>query len=112
LASPSERALVSLLAINGVRLSEALAAHSEALGLERGHRTLTVLRQGGKIVTIPLAPRTARAIDLALGERIEGPIFLGHNGERLNPARRLADRATSDRHAAYVVAAFLAGPAR
>lgn len=31
------------------------------LHLERGHRTLTVLRKGGKVVTIPLAPRTARA---------------------------------------------------
>jgi integrase/recombinase XerD len=34
-----------------------------------------ILRKGGKIVTIPLAPRTARAIDLAIGERLDGPIF-------------------------------------
>ena len=33
-------------------------------------------RKGGKVVTIPLAPRTARAIDLAVGERTEGAIFL------------------------------------
>jgi phosphopantothenate synthetase len=38
-----------------------LAADIDALGLERGHRTLSILRKGGKIVTIPLAPRTARA---------------------------------------------------
>jgi hypothetical protein len=37
----------------------------DKLGFERGHRIPTVLRKGGKIVTIPLAPRTARAI----GER-------------------------------------------
>ncbi len=128
---------------------------------------LTVNRKGGKIVTIPLAPRTARAIDLAIGERIEGPTFLGGNGERLDRhaawriVRRLArkaginkpvgphtlrhafitaaldagvplrdiqeaashadprttmryDRArvSLDRHAAYIVAAFLAGAAR
>jgi hypothetical protein len=36
--------------------SEAPGADIDALGIERGHRTLTVLRQGGKIVTIPLAP--------------------------------------------------------
>jgi hypothetical protein len=30
---------------------------------------LTVTRKGGKVVTVPLAPRTARAIDLAIGER-------------------------------------------
>jgi hypothetical protein len=34
-----------------------------------------VLREGGKIVTIPLAPRTARAIDLAISERLNGPTF-------------------------------------
>ena len=76
LASARDHALISLLAINGLRVSEALGANIEALGIERGHRTLTVVRKGGKIVIIPLAPRTARAIDLAIGERAEGPIFL------------------------------------
>ncbi len=164
LASASE--LVSLLAINGLRVSEALGANIDALGLERGHRTLTVLRKGGKVVTIPLAPRTARAIGLAIGERVDGPIFLGRDGERLDRhaawriVRRLArkagidkpvgphtlrhafittfdagvplrdvqeaashadprttmryDRArvSLDRHATYIVAAFVAGAAR
>ena len=36
------------------------------------------------MVTIPLAPRTARAIDLAVGERVEGPIFLTPGGQRLD----------------------------
>jgi integrase len=167
LASASEHALVSLLAINGLRISEALGADIDALGHERGHRTLTVLCKGGRVVTVPLAPRTARAIDLAVGERVEGPIFLGRNGERLDRhaawriVRRLArnaginkpvgphtlrhafitaaldagvplrdvqeaashadprttmryDRArvSLDRHATYIVAAFLAGAAR
>ncbi|HYB48777.1 MAG TPA: tyrosine-type recombinase/integrase [Streptosporangiaceae bacterium] len=40
--------------------------------------------QGGKVVTIPLAPRTARAIDLALGERTGGPVFLAADGRRLD----------------------------
>ncbi len=38
--------------------------------------------KGGKVVTIPLAPRTARAIDLAVGERADGPIFLAADGRR------------------------------
>ena len=62
--------LISLLALNGLRVSEATNANIEALGIERGHRTLVITRNGGKVVTIPLAPRTARAIDLAIGERI------------------------------------------
>ncbi len=64
-----EHALISLLALNGLRVSEATGANTQALGQERGHRTLTIIRKGGKVVTIPLAPRTARAIDLAIGER-------------------------------------------
>ena len=45
-------------------MSEATDADIEHLGLERGHRTLVITRKGGKVVTIPLAPRTARAIGL------------------------------------------------
>ena len=90
---------MSLLALNGLRVSEAVGANIEALGLERGHRTLTVLRKGGKLVTMPLAPRVARAVDSAVGERLEGPIFLGSNCERLDRhaagriVRRVARRA-------------------
>jgi site-specific recombinase XerD len=84
LAGARDHALISLLALNGLRVSEATGADIEALGLERGHRTLTILRKGGKVVVIPLAPRTARAIDLAVGERCEGPIFTGSDGERLD----------------------------
>ena len=84
LGSPPEHALISLLALNGLRVSEATGADIEHLGLERGHRTLTITRKGGKVVTIPLAPRTARAIDLATGERCDGPIFLTADGRRLD----------------------------
>jgi integrase/recombinase XerD len=42
LGSPSTHALISLLALNGLRVSEATGADVEHLGLERGHRTLTV----------------------------------------------------------------------
>ena len=167
LGSPDEHALISLLALNGLRVSEAVGANVEALGIERGHRTLVVIRKGGKVVTIPLAPRTARAIDLAVGERVEGPIFLTFDGQRLDRhgaarvVRRVARRAgiskpvgphtlrhafitaaldagvplrdvqeaashadprttmrydrargSLDRHATYIVAAYIAGAAR
>jgi site-specific recombinase XerD len=99
LGGPRDHALLSLLALNGLRVSEAIGANIEQLGLERGHRTLTILRKGGKIVTIPLAPRTARAVDLAIGERSEGPIFQAEDGARLDRhaaariVRRIARRA-------------------
>jgi integrase len=84
LGPPCEHALISLLALNGLRVSEATGADIEQLGLERGHRTMTITGKGGKVVTIPLAPRTARAIDLAIGERTEGPVFLAADGRRLD----------------------------
>jgi integrase/recombinase XerD len=84
LGPPGEHALISLLALNGLRVSEATGADIEALGTERGHRTLVITRKGGKVVTIPLAPRTARAIDLAIGERTDGPVFLAPDGRRLD----------------------------
>src|SRR5689334_13770587 len=84
LGQSAEHALISLLALNGPRVSEATGAGIEQLGLERGHRTLTITRKGGKVVTIPLAPRTARAIDLAIAERTDGPVFLAADGRRLD----------------------------
>ena len=84
LGPPLEHALISLLALNGLRVSEATGADIEHLGLERGHRTLTITRKGGKVVTIPLAPRTARAIHLAIGERTGGPVFLAGDSRRLD----------------------------
>jgi integrase/recombinase XerD len=84
LGQPAEHALISLLALNGLRVSEATGASIEALGTERGHRTLAITRKGGKIVTIPLAPRTARAMDLVIGERCDGPLFLAPDGRRLD----------------------------
>ena len=73
-----------MLALNGLRVSEATGANIENLGVERGHRTPVVTRKGGKIVTIPLAPRTSRAIDLALGQRVDGPSFFTPDGQRLD----------------------------
>jgi integrase len=85
--------LISLLALNGLRISEALSADIIAMGSERGHRTLTVLRKGGKIVTIPLAPRTARSLDLAIAERVEGADLPRCRRPTHGPPLRRVDRA-------------------
>jgi integrase/recombinase XerD len=116
---------------------------------------------------IPLAPRTVRAIDLAIGERTDGPVFVAPDGRRLDRhgagriVRKVARRAgigkavtpytlrhafitaaldagvplcdvqeaashadprttmrydrtrgSLDRHATYIVAAYIAGAAR
>jgi integrase/recombinase XerD len=60
LGGPAEHALISLPALNGLRVSEAVGADIEALSLQRGHRTLAIVRKGGNKAVVPLAPRTAQ----------------------------------------------------
>src|SRR5215468_8670434 len=91
LGPPAEHALISLLALNGLRVSEATGADIEQLGLERGHRTLTVTREGGKVVTVPLAPRGpgVRPGHRGTNGRAGVP---GRRRAAAGPARRRADR--------------------
>jgi hypothetical protein len=42
-------------------VSEAIGAEIEALDVEPGHRTLAIVRKGGKTVTIPRAPHRPRS---------------------------------------------------
>jgi integrase len=99
LGAAAGHALISLLGLNGLRVPEAIGAGIEHLGLERGHRTLVITRKGGEVVAIPLAPRTARAIDLAIGERTAGPLFPTADGKRSgrHGAARIVRRVTPDR---------------
>jgi site-specific recombinase XerD len=83
-------ALAVLLGLNGLRVSEACSANIEDMGMERGHRVLRIVGKGSKPALIPLVPRTARTIDLAIGERRAGPILVRQDGRRLD--RRTAHR--------------------
>ncbi len=104
LSGGRDHALACLLALNGLRISEALGADIDNLDVNRGHRTLFIHRKGNKTATIPLSPRTARALDLYVGERETGPLFLNHDGTRrldrhasARIVRRLAKRAGIDK---------------
>jgi len=83
-------ALAVLLGLNGLRVSEACDTNIEDMAFERGHRVLRIDGKGNKPALIPLVPRTARTIDLAVCERRYGPILLRHDGQRLD--RRTAHR--------------------
>jgi integrase/recombinase XerD len=83
-------ALAVLLGLNGPRVSEACGANIEDMAFERGHRVLRIIGKGNKPALIPLVPRTARTIDLAVGEGRDGPILVRHDGQRLD--RRTAHR--------------------
>jgi integrase/recombinase XerD len=119
--SPTHAALAVLLGLNGLRVSEACGANVEELGFERGHRTLRIVGKGNQPATLPLVPRTARALDLVIGERAEGPILRRHDGARLDPrtayrwVRTIGTRAGLDHvhphmlRAAFIMAALDAG---
>ena len=104
LSNTRDHALACLLALNGLRVSEALGADIGDMGLERGHHTLRIIRKGGKTELIPMAPRTARTVYLAVGDREDGPIFLNSDGGRMDRhhaarvVRRLAKRAGIDKN--------------
>lgn len=81
---PRSHALVLLLGLSGLRVSEALGLDVEALSHERGHRTMKITRKGGKVQILPIAPRTVAALDDVLEGRTEGPVFLGATGQRMS----------------------------
>ena len=72
------------------RVADQRALGADAMDMDRGHRTLAIVRKGGKHVVIPLAPRTGRTLDLYIDERTTEPVFLGVNGQRMD--RYAADR--------------------
>lgn len=101
--NPRDHALVCLLALNGLRVSETLGLDVSDLSHERGHRTVALARKGGKRQTAPLAPMTSSALDALLGARSDGPVFQTATGRRLDRfaaakiIRRLAQRAGIDK---------------
>jgi integrase/recombinase XerD len=59
-------------------------------GMERGHRTLSLVGKGRKSATIPLAVPVARFLDAAAGDRTEGWLILRADGTKMD--RRSAAR--------------------
>lgn len=89
--SPEKWALVSLLGLMGLRVSEAISINVENIhGENRGYRTLNIVGKGGKPATIPITVPVARALDSAAAERTSGPLLFRLDGQRLD--RRCAYR--------------------
>ena len=118
LSGGNDHALACLLALNALRASEACGADLSDLALANGHRVVRIVGKRNRPALIPLAPRTSRAIDIAVGERTDGPLLARTDGSRLDRhaagriVRRLARRAGIDkpisphslRHAAITAA--------
>jgi len=86
--APRDRALIEVLAIMGLRISEACALDLDGLERDRGHLTVIVKGKGGRFTKAAVPPRVAAAIE-ALAEhedRITGPVFQ-RDGRRWSTAQ-------------------------
>lgn len=85
-------ALVALMALLGLRVSEACSIRIEdTRDAERGYRVLRLRNgKGGKPATMPITVPIARAIDAAAGDRTEGFLLVRQDGNQLD--RRTAYR--------------------
>ncbi|CCH89282.1 Integrase [Modestobacter italicus] len=85
--------------LNGLRISEALAARVEDVDHDRGHRVLRIHRKGGRRAKTPLTLDVQHVLDQLIGERTTGPIFTTTSGKPLDRTaawrllRRLATNA-------------------
>jgi site-specific recombinase XerD len=82
--APRDHALICLLGLNGLRVSETCALQIEELGHHKGQRTAYLTRKGGKVQTVPMSHRTAWAVSTATGDRTEGPLLITRNGTQLD----------------------------
>ena len=83
-SSGRDDALVCLLALNGLRVSEACSIDIDHLTTSRGHQVVRLHRKGGKTATVPFSPQTAAAVASAVGDRDEGPLLLSRSSRRLD----------------------------
>jgi site-specific recombinase XerD len=96
---PRTHALVALLLLGGLRVSEALSVRAEDLAVDRGHRVLAVAGKGGKVRRLAVAPSLGHALDVQLGGRSKGLILATATGrpwdrsEAWRAVRRIAKAA-------------------
>jgi integrase/recombinase XerD len=93
---PQSHALVALLGMLGLRISEACGADVTDLSYDGGYELLAILGKGHKPAQVPMPVPVLRAVHDAIGERTSGPILLNTAGARMTRAsatcrlRRLA----------------------
>jgi site-specific recombinase XerD len=83
---PNDHALVCLLGMLGLRVSEACATDITDLRYEAGYELLHVLGKGAKPADIPLPIPVLRAVREAVDGRTAGPILRTRTGRRMDRA--------------------------
>jgi integrase/recombinase XerD len=85
-SGPNDHALVCLLGMLGLRVSEACATDITDLRYEAGYELLHVLGKGAKPADIPLPIPVLRAVREAVDGRTTGPILRTRTGRRMDRA--------------------------
>ena len=83
---PQSHAMVALLGMLGLRVSEACRANITDLSYRSGYELLQIMGRGNRPATIPLPVPVLRAVHDAIGDRHNGAILLNTRGQRLSPA--------------------------
>lgn len=79
--SPAHRALVDLMVVLGLRVSEACAVMIEDLTEDQsGYTLLTVTRKGGKVTVETIPVPLLRVLHAAIGGRTTGPLVITKRG--------------------------------
>lgn len=82
-SSPSKEALITLMGLLGLRVSEACNVKIEDYAdVERGHRVLRVWGKGNKPATIPIPVPVLRTLERCQGDRTSGYLIVRANGEQ------------------------------
>lgn len=78
-----DRLIVRTIYATGVRVSELCGMNIEDIDFE--DETIKVRGKGGKIRIVFVDHETLEEISLFIGNRIEGPLFLGQQGQHISP---------------------------
>ena len=81
--SERDRLIVRLIYATGVRVSELCAICVEDIDFE--DQTIRVKGKGDKIRTVFVDDETLEEINRFIGNKIEGPLFLGQQGNHISP---------------------------
>jgi site-specific recombinase XerD len=79
--SPAHHAIVALMVMLGLRVSEACSIRIEDYAAdELGYRVLRIVGKGGKPATMPVPIPLLRILEQTRGERTSGPLILRRDG--------------------------------
>lgn len=89
--SPTDAALIALMGIMGLRVSETCGIDVDDIDrYTDGHRMIDFVAKGGAHRSLPVPPAVGRRLDTARSGRTSGPLLVRRDGSRMD--RRSADR--------------------